>query len=55
MDCGLVQGAGAKPIYRVWRDFDGWPTSGRGYCGESITDNPAVGGWEDSEQLGCVW
>jgi beta-lactam-binding protein with PASTA domain len=55
MDCALVQGAGAKPIYRVWRDFGGWPTSGGGYREESITDNPAVDGWEDSEQLGCVW
>ena len=55
MDCGLVQGAGARPIYRVWKDVDGWPTSGRGYRAEGITDNPSVGGWEDSEHLGCVW
>lgn len=53
MDCGLVAGTGAKQIYRVWKDHGGWPTSGRGYREEGITDNPA--GWEASEPLGCVW
>ncbi|HEU5160099.1 MAG TPA: PASTA domain-containing protein [Streptosporangiaceae bacterium] len=53
MDCALVQGAGARPIYRAWRDFGGWPTSGRGYREEGITSDPT--GWEDNELLGCVW